>query len=339
MTRVLNVAYQSDDYYAPITGVSLTSLIANNMDIDEINVFLLADQVSSENINKLRTLCETRPGVSFEVVDTQPFLRRLRDELHVFPHRGTFTPYFKLMAVNQLNLPTGRVLFVDGDTIINQSLAAICDLDLEGCILGAVLDCVMNDYKSLIGMPPSDEYFNSGVLLVDQAKWRENQCEAAIVSHLENVRSGYFTVDQDILNLLFRDKTKVLDVTYNVNSGFYIYGIRESFKIYDLRPPYYYSIDQVNDACANPVLNHCMGAMTGRPWEQDNIHPQNALFDHYLRMSLWSDFVKVKVKRSAIFRAQRLLYRTLPRPIYANIHKIVLRRYLVNMNKLAQAGR
>lgn len=38
--KILNILYQSNDNYAPITGVSMTSLFENNKKLDEINIYL-----------------------------------------------------------------------------------------------------------------------------------------------------------------------------------------------------------------------------------------------------------------------------------------------------------
>ena len=41
MDKILNVLYQSDNNYADLTGVSITSLFENNKHLDEINVYIL----------------------------------------------------------------------------------------------------------------------------------------------------------------------------------------------------------------------------------------------------------------------------------------------------------
>jgi hypothetical protein len=71
-----------------------------------------------------------------------------------------------------------------------------------------------------------------------------------------------------------------------------------------------------------------MGAMTGRPWEKNSIHPQNDLFDKYLEITPWSNYEKVAVKREFVFTFQRYLYRTLPSGLYAYFHKLGQNRYL-----------
>lgn len=332
--NILNILYQSNDYYSVVTGVSMTSLCENNKDIGQINFYILNDSISAANIEKMQQVCNTYKR-NLILVDTQVILQRLLD-LKVAPFKNTYTTYFKLMALKELEVPGGRIFQLDGDTVINGSLAELIDMDLTGYILAATYDCTMNKYKSLIGIPETDKYYNGGVLLINQEMWRSEHCEERIVDHLKNVRNGYYTVDQDILNVLFRDKIKYLDLKYNFNSGFYIYGIRESLKMYGLREPYYNSVEEIQKAYDNPVIYHCMGAMTGRPWEKDSIHPQNAIFDRYLALSPWKDFEKATVARKRIFRIQRRLYQILPRRMYIPLHMIAQRRYLNNMNKTVQ---
>lgn len=329
--KILNILYQSNDNYAPITGVSMTSLFENNRNIDEINIYLLNDNISKDNINKFEKSCKKYKR-NLILLDTSKILCKLKDELHVSPFKGTYTTYFKLMIINDLKLPSDRILQLDGDTVINGTLEELCDMNISDCILAATYDCTMNSYKNLIDIPLNDKYYNGGVLLINQEKWIKENCEDQIVNHLKNVRNWYYTVDQDILNVLFRKQFKYLNISYNFNSGFYIYGIKESLKMYDLKDEYYDNVKTIEKAYKNPKVYHCMGAMTGRPWEENSIHPQNEIYRKYMAISEWKDTPLKVVKRTKIFRIQRFLYLHLPRNIYILFHKIGQRGYLNKKN-------
>ncbi|MFV0394233.1 MAG: glycosyltransferase family 8 protein [Coprobacillaceae bacterium] len=333
MEKILNVLYQSDNNYAEITGVSIVSLLENNKHLSDINIYLLNDNISEENISRMKSVCD-KYNRNLIVVDTESILQKLK-ELKVEPYKNTYTTYFKLFAIKSLNIPTDRVLQLDGDTVINHPLDELLEMDLTDCVCAATYDCILNEYKTLVDVPENDKYYNCGVLLINQKYWRENQCEEKITHHLLNVRNRYFTVDQDIINVLFRSKIKYLHLKYNFNSGFYIYGIKESIKIYNLKPEYYSDIKLIEEAYKDPIIYHCMGAMTGRPWEQNNIHPQNAIYDKYLALSPWKDMPKKIVNYSTIFKVQRLLYKILPRSLYSPLHRIALKRFLRQMNDSA----
>lgn len=333
MKKILNVLYQSNDNYAVLTGVSITSLLINNQHMDEINVYILNDMIDEKNIKKMQQICDEYSR-NLIVVDTREIIKRLI-ELEVEPYKNTYTTYFKLFAVGSLDLNSDRVLQLDGDTIINGPLDELLEMDLQGCVCAATYECLLNEYKKMIGVPERDKYYNCGVLLINKNFWDEYDCENKIVHHLTHVRNRYFTVDQDIINVLFRDKITYMHLKYNFNSGFYMYGIKESFKIYNLSEEYYSTLEQINEAYQAPVIYHCMGAMTGRPWEQGNVHPQNDIYDKYKALSPWKDVEKKVVKRSLIFRLQRRLYLLLPRPVYAPIHRFALWLYLKKRNSSA----
>lgn len=332
--NILNVLYQSNNNYAPITGVSVTSLLENNKDLDEINIYLLNDNISNPNLNKFKEVIK-KYNRKLIIVDTKRILKQLKD-LKVSPFKGTYTTYFKLMAISELDLPTDLVFQLDGDTIINDSLKELCNMDLKDNILAATYDCTMNAYKSFINIPLTDKYYNGGVLLINQKNWLKYKCKEQIINHLKNERCGYYTVDQDILNVLFRDKFMYLNLKYNFNSGFYIYGIKESLKMYDLKPEYYNTYEEIKKEYDNPIIYHCMGAMTGRPWEENSIHPQNEIYAKYQNISPWIDEPKKIVNRTKIFKIQRFLYKLLPRFMYIPIHKLAQKKYLSDMNKKVQ---
>ena len=254
-------------------------LLENNKDIEEINIYLLNDSISKTNINKFKKIIK-KYNRNIYIIDSSDILKKLK-ELKVSPFKGTYTTYFKLIALSTLNLKTDLILQLDGDTIINGSLKDLIDMNLKNNILAATYDCTMNDYKSLIDIPLTDKYYNGGVLLINQNNWNKEKCTEKIIDHFKNVRNGYYTVDQDILNVLFRKKIKYLDIKYNFNSGFYIYGIKESLKMYNLRDEYYDSYEKIKNTYNNPIIYHCMGAMTGRPWELNSIHPQNDIYNNY----------------------------------------------------------
>lgn len=332
--KILNVLYQSNDNYAVVTGVSIASLLENNKKLDEINIYLLNDSITKKNLDRLQSLCKKYKNRNLIIVDTSDILKQLK-EMKVVPHQGTYTTYFKLMAASELKLKTDLLLQLDGDTIINDSLEELCDMDLGDCVCAATYDCLMNDYKKLIGIPLTDKYYNCGVLLINQKNWIEQDCKGQIINHLLHVRNAYHIVDQDIINVLFRHKIKYLSLTYNYNSGFYIYGVKESIKLNKLKPEFYFTEEEIMKYYDHPKINHCMIAAPGRPWEENNYHPQNALYDHYLAMTPWKDEPKKIVKRGAIFRVQMFLYKHLPRKLYIPIHAAGTKYYLFKQNKKA----
>lgn len=334
MEKILNILYQSDNNYAVVTGVSIISLLENNRHLEDINIYLLNDQISEENLSRLKSICEDYHR-NFIIVDTEAILKQLKD-MKVEPYKNTYTTYFKLLVFNQLDISTNRIIQLDGDTIINGPLDELIDMPLDGYICAATYASIINDYKKMIGLKESDKYYNCGVLVINLKEWKHYNCQEKIIHHLLHERNKYFIVDQDIINTLFRDKIKYMHLKYNFNSGYYIYGIKGSFKIYGFRKECYSDVSLVKEAYEKPYIYHCMGAMTGRPWEQDSIHPQNKEYDFYLDKTPWRNEPKKIVNRSTIFKIQRKLFLILPRILYIPIHRLALKKYMKDMNDKVQ---
>lgn len=336
--KKLNILYQSNDSYATITGVSLYSLLKNNTDIDELTIYVLDDGILDENINKMKEICK-KYNREIIFLDSKEILKKVKDN-NLVPYKGTYTTYFKLFAFGEIKTNNDMILQLDGDTIINSSLSGLCDIDMSNNVIAATYDCIHNGYKKMIGMKSSDGYYNCGVMYINQKLWRERKYEERILEHLKNIRNQYFIVDQDIINVLFSKEIKYLDLTYNFNCGFYIFGINNSKKIYKLKEPYFHKEELIENRMKNPIVNHCMGAMTGRPWELYNSHPQNELFDKYLYESPWKDFAKKEPKRSKVFMIQKKLYDILPASIYAIFHRQTQYLFLkINNRKVLKNNR
>lgn len=332
--RSLSVLYQSDNNYAVLTGVSILSLFKNNTHLDRIRVYYLDDNILPENKEKILEIAkEYNREVIF--IETQSILKRLK-EMNVVPYKNTYTTYFKLLAIDSLEIEEDRILQLDGDTIINEPLDELIDYDLEGVVCAATYDCIMNRYKSLIDIPLTDKYYNCGVLLINKKMWKEYECEKKILDHVLHKRNRYQIVDQDIINVLFRDKIKYLHCKYNLNSGFYIYGIEQSFKMYDLDASIFSTKEQVEEAMAKPYINHCMGSFTGRPWHEHNIHPQSDLYDLYYAQSPWKNQKKMSYTLSTTNKLQKFMYLYFPRPVFCFIYKIMKQKRYEKINNEIQ---
>ena len=52
----LSVVYSSDDKYAQHTGVSIISLLDNNRHFDDIDIYIIDNEISIENKKKLNSI-------------------------------------------------------------------------------------------------------------------------------------------------------------------------------------------------------------------------------------------------------------------------------------------
>ena len=106
-----------------------------------------------------------------------------------------------------------KVLYLDSDLIVNQSLETLFDTDLQGNLLAAVWDT-------------DGITFNAGVMLVNNKKWRKEKLKErlieqsiATIREVEEGRFGNFNGDQTILNQVCSSQWLELDKEFNLQVG------------------------------------------------------------------------------------------------------------------------
>lgn len=172
------------------------------------------------------------------VAQSDPRCQLVPRELDADVLEGANTPaaHISPATLGRLFLPrhlSGRVLYIDGDTLIARDTATLFGIDLEGHELGAVRDFVVSNWMSrqeslrphqserlarlAEHMDPA-HYFNSGVLLLDCDAIR---ARAQLIDRLEDVAAASAAEwgDQDHLNVLFAGHTRLLNPAFNSSWG------------------------------------------------------------------------------------------------------------------------
>lgn len=150
---------------------------------------------------------------------------------YLYQSRGlhNWSPAAFLRLFSPILLPDiDRVIYLDGDVIVNLDLAEILSQKWwdENYALGACLTPEFPNtkfYRKLIATQksmgvPLDHYFNSGVLFLNLKKIRS---EYNLPKSTEEILKQHPTLlypDQDILNIVFHDDVCILPNIYNNNA-------------------------------------------------------------------------------------------------------------------------
>ena len=322
MNNHLNVLYAADNNYAPFLGVSVFSLLENNVDIDAITIYAVLDNVSDENKNRLSQLVREYKR-ELIVVDAAEF-NTLMEKLGVPKYRGSYATHFRKFFYKIIRDDVERLLYLDSDTVVTGNLKSLLELDMGESCAGVVLDALAYRYKQLLGFGADEPYFNAGVTFIHVPNWKKNNCTDALMDHIKTVRSKYCNPDQDLFNFVLRGKTIVLPPEYNFMPVHRAYSDAAYGKVYGFE--HYYTQEQIQYARVNPIILHTYRFLGEFPWHKGNCHPDTILFDSYLRRSPWKDYKKVKAKTGFIFKCEKLLYRSLPRGLFLRIFAAALYR-------------
>ena len=268
MENTIHILYCGDHGYVPMLGVSMTSVIWNNTDSKCVFHFLV-DDVSQKDMAKLQKAYALYRNIEGIIIHKIPLQS---EEMQVF--RSVKSDYheavnYRLLATKLLGDNIEKVLYLDGDVICRQSLKDLWQLDLGEALAAAAPDPLEAGQVQRFG---GTEYFNSGVLLIDLQRWRQEHILEQLLDYYR-ARQGQevWFPDQDALNAVCRGRILRLDRRYN-------YNISCNFNTPGRKP----------DIEADTCLMHFTGPIT-KPWYVTCLDRRSVLWTEYQNRSLWSD--------------------------------------------------
>lgn len=315
MSNTLYVLYACDENYAPYTGISMNSLFENNRDLEHICVYLVQDHVSEENQNRWKKQAEDF-GRELILVDASAIVEQIQ-KLGIPSYRGSYTTNFRMFFHTFIPEHVDRLLYIDSDTVITDSLAPLLTIDLQGAAVGVVRDSLTTTYKEIIGMKAEDPYFNAGITFINVPEWKRQGITDKLLNHIKNVRARYCNPDQDLLNIVLKGSIYVLPPEYNFQPAHRAFSDKAYFGAY--RHVSYYSSEELDHARRNPKILHTYRFLGDFPWHAGNLHPDNAIFDEYMKRSPWRDYQKKPAGRGMIFTVEKWMYRLLPKGLFLKI--------------------
>lgn len=294
--KILNIIYQSDDNYAPVSAISIASLLENNQHLSKINIFYLNCQLKKTNINKFNKLIGNYPNATISFINTDGYHKTFQ-ELGVKPWRGLYITWYKMLAFADLDIKTDRILYMNPHTLICGPLDYLLDLDFEDKIMALSFDPLVNSHKEVLGLDANDSYFNCGVMLINHRKWIKENFDQKIKQSLSE-KSDYMIADQDFCNIFFKGKIKKIGVAYNFSTTYYAYDIQKFLKVNDLKPGYFYSYEEIMAEYYAPKIIHSQFGLKGKPWEVGNDSPNKYIWKKYLDMTPWKDVPLLQSKKT-----------------------------------------
>ena len=280
----MNVVYASDDNFAEIMGVSICSLFENNKDVAEIVVYVLEENFSDENKQKLEALAKAY-GRTIKRIPTTSIINEL-STLH--QDRGGASQFSRLFLSKLLPDNCTRVLYLDCDTCIRKNIENFYNQDLNGNTVCGVMDCISKQHRTVLGLEENDIYINSGMMLVDLSSWKQNLIENKITNIIKKFNGKVPYADQGILNLALQGKIKLVHPCYNCMSIFTAFGFDDLLKY--RKPSACDSSVEIEEAKKNPSIVHFVTLFCiSRPWFKKSSGPFFDEWKHYKQISPWQN--------------------------------------------------
>ncbi len=262
----MNILVTLDENYMKPLRIMLWSLFFNNPG-ESFCVYLLHSSISAEKISQLEAFI-SKSGQELRVIPVPedwfteaPLVKYYSREM-----------YYRLLAYQVLPPEVERILYLDPDILVINPVEELYNTELSGFIYAASYhDMLSSNRFNKLRLKAYDleEYFNSGVLMMNLPLLRQKDNEKEIFEFIAKYKSKMLLPDQDILNTLYSKEIKKLsEIKYN----------------YDVRHYQYYRLLSEGDMdldyiMRNTSILHFCGKK--KPWHKKYGGVFGSLYKHY----------------------------------------------------------
>lgn len=292
----------ADENYIRPLAVTLHSAASHLTDGHFLQVVLLDGGITESSWMGLR---ETLIGLPVSVQVIRPDLSLVSD--FATSHHISHAAYLRLLASNLLPDEIEKVIYLDSDLLVLDDVTKLWQCDLGDAYCAAVADiacpfidarehfdrhptsdaafgsvpyvaalCPIGNWSEL-GIDGAGRYFNSGVMVLNLKRWRDDGIAKRLFDCLRDNREHVWCWDQYALNVVFAGNWKELEPRWNQGSHVYQYpGSAEC----PIEP------QQFIEMRDRPSIVHYTTEY--KPWMHREFHPQRHRFFEALDRTAFS---------------------------------------------------
>jgi lipopolysaccharide biosynthesis glycosyltransferase len=299
--RMIHIAYNIDGNYVRFCGVTTLSILENNRN-ESLCFHVVGRGLTDEHRRLLTELVERYHQ---QIRFYEPDARLLEGfAVQKFSRRISLATYYRCFLSEILPTEVDRVLYLDCDILVLQSLAPLAEIPMDQVAVAAVEDigCHEAERYEILQYPAEHSYFNAGVLLLNLAYWREHHIAKACMDYYHAHADRLLYNDQDLLNSVLHDCKATLPLRWNVQDGFYRRHVASPIA----QEPGF------QETLAHPAILHFTNR---KPWNYESQHPLRHLYYDYEAASPWA----AEGRQGACLRRLKRFFRLLP--FYLHLRK------------------
>ena len=208
--RFVPIFFTVDECYIPYLSVCIASLIDHVNPKNNYRIHVLYTDIKKDELINIKTL-ETK-NVEIDLFNMKekidPYRKKFANKVKLthFP----ITIYLR-MFIPSLFPEYDKAIYLDSDIVLNDDIAKMYKVNLKdnllgGCVDTSVIDTPFADYyEKYVGVSRYN-YINSGVLLLNMKKLRENKFDHRFINALLKYDFEAVEPDQAYINALCKDK-------------------------------------------------------------------------------------------------------------------------------------
>lgn len=266
----MNLLASLDQNYLPQLKVLLTSIYLNNPGVS-CRLFLMHRKIPQALLDTL-TIELKKIDYGLYPVSVDGTLFNNAPVMKQYPQEM----YYRLLAGQLLPDNIDRILYLDPDILVINSLQALWETDIDNDLFAAAAHTGKTELANNVNrirLGTDQDYYNSGVLLINLDKCRKEICPDEIFAYVREHAQELILPDQDILNALYSTRIQPLnDVLWN----------------YDARNYQNYFIRSLGEADIKWVMEHTSilhFCGKDKPWKPNYHRRFGVLYLHYMHLA------------------------------------------------------
>lgn len=279
--KQINLCLITDNNFVLPTAVTIESIVQNaNPDYQYCIYVICNKNVDQYNQDKL---CACTKGM--ENISVVPVIVHDDSRYQLFLKKDfpvSISATFKF-AIPELLPELEKVLYIDGDLIVQSDLTEFYATDVSEVYAGVIKDyhalTFKGDVWERLGIR-LEGYFNSGVMLLNLNAMRADGVTDKLIDY--RLHGINYYMDQDTLNVVFGSRVKYLDFKYNVTATNWRNKTSEDLSGYygmEYREEKY---DYMREA---DIIHYCS---SDKPWKYYDTHMADVWYKYFLT-SVFSD--------------------------------------------------
>ena len=297
------VACAADDLFAMPMTVTIRSALENLSHDRRVALYILDGGIREPNRRRIHeSLDPNRVDIHWVTPESKHLVSIANRCANNYP----ISAYNRLLLPQLLPNSVRRVIYLDSDLVVLGDLAELWEMDFGDHCMFAAMDAANRHllwpahlkhlHLDQQGITERDKYLQSGVLVIDIAKWREQSIADDVVEFIATHPELPFP-DQDALNLVLVNKWGELDPRWNQ------LPVVHEFTSWQESP---YDEKELASCVNDPLIIH-YGSQP-KPWQRNCSHPQQAYFYEYLDKTAWSGW-RLTFLRHNVSLARRVMRR------------------------------
>lgn len=299
------IIFSVDDNYAPMLGVTLTSLVNNSSSTNNYDIFILFENINKANKEKIKEIFIGKNNFSLRFINMNTFItEEIRQKMYIEIHVSIAT-YYRFF-IGRIFKNYNKVIYLDSDIIINYDIAELYKTEIYDNWIAAVCD-IRESIPIKLNMTVSGKnwcnyvmntlniknpymYFQAGVLIYNINEFNKNNVEEKLINNLARIKTPILS-DQDILNATCYNHVYFISTRWNIE-----WQILFEFNNYkDILTIKNYNnyIDAIN----NPYIIHYASSV--KPWNSISLQ-FSSVWWKYARLSPFYEYFilnKIKYKK------------------------------------------